>query len=144
AGSGIAAMALRDMLRAGMSPKDVRAELLRIVDTTYTYYIPNDLGYARTRSRVRGDRSIKLASVVLGSALAIKPIIRGYQGDTHPVSKYRGRAQSWGKLFKFAARRVAEGQLHTPHVIVSYAGAMGELHATPELGELRQACERAG
>jgi len=144
AGSGIAAMALRDMLQAGMSPKDVRAELLRIVDTTYTYYIPNDLGYARTRSRVRGDRSIKLASVVLGSALAIKPIIRGYQGDTHPVSKYRGRAQSWGKLFKFAARRVAEGQLHTPHVIVSYAGAMGELHATPELGELRQACERAG
>jgi len=144
AGAGSAAMALRDMLQAGMSPKDVRAELLRIVDTTYTYYIPDDLGYARTRSRVRGDRSIHLTSVLLGSALDIKPIIRGYQGDTHPVSKYRGRAQAWGKLFRYAARRVAEGQLHTPHVIVSYAGAMGELHATPELGELRQACERAG
>src|SRR5690606_22337214 len=87
--------ALRDMLQAGMSPKDVRAALLRIVDTTYTYYIPDDLGYARTRSRVRGDRSIHLTSVLLGSALDIKPIIRGYQGDTHPVSKYRGRAQAW-------------------------------------------------
>ncbi|WP_447730603.1 DegV family protein [Pseudoxanthomonas suwonensis] len=144
AGSGIPALALRDMLAAQMSPKDVRAELLRIVDSTYTYYIPDDLGYARTRSRVRGDRSIHLTSVVLGSALDIKPIIRGYDGDTQPVSKYRGRKQSWGRLFRFAAERVAEGRLHTPHVIVSYAGAMEELHATPELAELREACMRAG
>jgi len=144
AGSGIPAMALRDMLAAQMPPKDIRGELLRIVDSTYTYYIPDDLGYARTRSRVRGDRSIKLTSVLLGSALSIKPIIRGYQGDTQPVSKYRGRTQAWGQLFRFAARKVAEGRLHTPHVIVSYAGAMDELHATPELGELRLACDQAG
>jgi len=144
AGSGIPAMALRDMLAAQMPPKDIRGELLRIVDSTYTYYIPNDLGYARTRSRVRGDRSIKLASVLLGSALAIKPIIRGHRGDTHPVSKYRGRTQAWGALFRFAAQQVEAGLLHTPHVIVSYAGAMDELQATPELAALRAACERAG
>lgn len=144
AGSGIPAMALRDMLAARMQPREIHDALSRIIDGTYTYYVPDDLGYARTRSRVRGDRSINLASVLLGGALDIKPIIRGYHGDTHPVGKYRGRAQAWGKLLRFAARRVAAQPLYTPHVIVSYAGALDELRATAELAELRQACQRAG
>ena len=144
AGSGIPAMALRDMLGRHMQPKDIRDELFRIIDATYTFYVPDDLGYARTRSRVRGDRSINLISVLLGGALDIKPIIRGYHGDTHPVSKCRGRAEAWGKLFKFAAERVAVTQLYTPHLIVSYAGPLDEVHATPELAGLREACERTG
>jgi DegV family protein with EDD domain len=144
AGSGIPAMALRDMLARHMQPKDIRDELFRIIDGTYTFYIPDDLGYARTRSRVRGDRSINLVSVLLGGALDIKPIIRGYHGDTHPVSKYRGRKEAWGRLFTFAAQRVAAEPLLTPHVIVSYAGPLDEIHTTPELGELDAACEAAG
>lgn len=143
AGSGLPAMALRDMLDRGLQPKDIRDALLRIIDSTYTYYVPDDLGYARTRSRVRGDRSINLLSVMLGSALDIKPIIRGYHGDTHPVGKYRGRAESWGRLFRFAATRVAEG-LHAPHLIVSYAGPLEDVHATPELAALRNTCDSAG
>lgn len=143
AGSGIPAMAVRDMLGRHMQPKDIRDALFRIIDSTYTYYVPDDLGYARTRSRVRGDRSINLLSVMLGGALDIKPIIRGYHGDTHPVSKYRGRAESWGRLFGFAAARVAAG-LYAPHLIVSYAGPLEDVHATPELATLRAACENAG
>src|SRR5690606_3287074 len=38
AGSGSAARALRDMLAAQMSPQDVRAALLWIVESTYTKY----------------------------------------------------------------------------------------------------------
>jgi len=142
AGSGIPAMALRDLLGRHVQPKDIRDELFRIIDATYTYYVPDNLGYARTRSRVRGDRSINLLSVMLGGALNIKPIIRGYHGDTHPVSKHRGRAEAWGRLFKFAAQRVADG-LYTPHLIVSYAGPLADVYGTAEMAQLRTACEDA-
>ncbi|KAF1687667.1 fatty acid-binding protein DegV [Pseudoxanthomonas broegbernensis] len=143
AGSGIPAMALRDMLLQHMQPKDIRDSLFRIIDSTYTYYVPDDLRYARTRSRGRGDRSINLISAMLGGALDIKPIIRGYHGDTHPVSKCRGRAEAWGRLFAFAAGRIAHG-LHTPHLIVSYAGPLQDVRAIPQFAGLRSACEGAG
>ncbi len=143
AGSGIPAMALRDMLREHMQPKDIRDALFRIIDATYTYYVPDDLGYARTRSRVRGDRSINLISALLGGALDIKPIIRGYHGDTSPVLKCRGRAEAWGKLFAFAAAKVARG-LYTPHVIVSYAGPLEDVSGIPEFMRLSTACKSHG
>ncbi len=66
AGSGLPAMALRDMLRQQMQPKEIHDALFKVIDSTYTYYVPDDLDYARTRSRVRGDRSINLVSVVHG------------------------------------------------------------------------------
>lgn len=139
AGSGIPAMALQDMLQAQMPAKDIRGELLRIIDATHTYYVPDNLGYARARSRVRGDRSISLASVLLGGALDIKPIVLGRQGDTRPVGKYRGRSEAWARLLAFATAQVRRG-LYTPHLILSYAGALQDLQAAPALEELRAAC----
>ena len=44
AGSGLPAMALRDMLRQHMQPKEIHDALFRIVDSTCTYYVPDDLG----------------------------------------------------------------------------------------------------
>ncbi|WP_245626189.1 DegV family protein [Stenotrophomonas humi] len=141
AGSGIPAMVLQDLLRAQVPAKDIRGELQRIIDATHTYYVPDNLGYARARSRVRGDRSISLVSVLLGGALDIKPIVLGRQGDTRPVAKCRGRDDAWTRLFAFAATRVRDG-LHAPHVIVSYAGPLQDLHGSPALDQLRTACEQ--
>ena len=143
AGSGIPAMALQDMLQARIPARDIRGALLRIIDATHTYYVPDNLGYARARSRVRGDRSISLASVLLGGALDIKPIVLGRQGDTRPVGKYRGRNEAWARLLRFAAAQVRRG-LHTPHLIRSYAGALPELQAAPALDALRAACSEHG
>ena len=143
AGSGIPAMALRDYLQQGLSAKDVRDELFALIDATYTYYVPDDLGYARARSRVRGDRSISLASVLLGGALDIKPIVQGYRGTTQPVRKCRGRAEAWGRLFDFAARRVEAGLL-CPHLIISYAGTLADVQRTPQLARLQHACQQHG
>jgi len=143
AGSGIPAMALRDMLRGQLPPRDIRDALSRIIGGTYTYYVPDDLGYARTRSRVRGDRSINLLSALLGGALDIKPIIRGHHGDTTPVLKCRGRIEAWGRLFAFAAAKVAGG-LYTPHVLLSYAGPLDDIAGIPEFLRLSTTCKSHG
>lgn len=143
AGSGIPAMALRDYLQQGLSAREVRDALFAVIDATYTYYVPNDLGYARARSRGRGDRSISLVSALLGGALDIKPIVQGYHGTTQPVRKCRGRAEAWGRLFEFAAKRVEAG-LHSPHLIISYAGALDDVRKTPQLVRLQQVCQQRG
>ncbi len=140
AGSGIPAMALMDMLQAQVPPKDIRDSLQRIIDATHTYYAPDNLGYARTRSRVRGDRSIKLFSVLLGSALNIKPIILGRQGDTQPVGKFRGRDEAWNRLFAHAEAQVRRG-LYAPHLIISYAGPVEDVLRVEALARLRRTCE---
>lgn len=139
AGSGVPAMALKDMLDNRMPAKDIRSELDRIIDATHTYYVPDDLGYARTRSRARGDHSIKLLSVLLGTALDIKPIVLGRRGDTQPVGKCRSRKEAWNRLFAFAAEQVRRG-LYAPHMIISYAGPVQDVEGTPSLHDLRQAC----
>ncbi len=143
AGSGVPAMALMDMLRAQVPPKDIRDPLQRIIDTTHTYYVPDNLGYARTRSRVRGDRSIKLLNVLLGSALDIKPIILGRNGDTHPVARFRGRDEAWSRLFAHAGAQVRRG-LYAPHLVVSHAGPVQEVLQLEALARLRDICEKEG
>ena len=143
AGSGIPAMALMDMLATQMPAKDIRDALQRIIDATHTYYAPDNLGYARTRSRVRGDRSIKLLSVLLGSALDIKPIILGRQGDTRPVGRFRGRNEAWSRLFAHAEAQVRRG-LYAPHLIISYAGPVEDVLRVEALARLRGTCEQEG
>ncbi len=143
AGSGIPAMALMDMLATQMPAKDIRDALQRIIDATHTYYVPDNLGYARTRSRVRGDRSIKLFSVLLGSALDIKPIILGRHGDTHPIGKCRGRNEAWSRLFAHAEAQVRRG-LYAPHLIISYAGPLEDVLRVEALARLRDTCEQEG
>ena len=143
AGSGIPAMALMDMLATQMPAKDIRDALQRIIDATHTYYVPDNLGYARTRSRVRGDRSIKLFSVLLGSALDIKPIILGRHGDTHPIGKCRGRNEAWSRLFAHAEAQVRRG-LYAPHLIISYAGPLEDVLRVEALARLRGTCEQEG
>lgn len=139
AGSGVAPLALKDMLDAGLSPSEIRDRLYHVVDSTYAYSVPDDLGYARARSRVRGDRSISLFSALVGGALDIKPVIRVHQGETEAVAKFRGRSDAWGRLFRFVTGKV-QGGLLVPHVVVSYAGALADVLANPDYARLKQEC----
>ncbi len=143
AGSGIAPLALHDMLDKGMEAKDVRDELYRIIDTSYAYSVPDDLGYARARSKLRGDKSIGMVSALLGGALDIKPIIQVSQGNTAAVGKFRGRSDAWAKLFAFISKQVSRG-LNTPHVVVSYAGPLSDVTDNPDYTQLQHVCENEG
>lgn len=143
AGSGIAPLALRDMLKTGMETRDIRDALYQVIDTSYAYAVPDDLGYARARSKLRGDKSIGMVSALLGGALDIKPVIQVAQGNTAAVGKFRGRKEAWGNLFGLVAKQVSRG-LNVPHVVVSYAGPLSEVRDNLDFSRLQHICENEG
>ncbi|MGE8233944.1 MAG: DegV family protein, partial [Stenotrophomonas sp.] len=94
-------------------------------------------------ARHKGDRSVGLLSVALGSALDIKPILHGYRGNTEPVAKIKGFDSAVQALFDFVGKRVAHG-LMTPVVCISYGGPLDELRALPGYRQLRDNCDQHG
>ena len=88
---------------------------------------------------MKGDRSVSLFSAALGTALDIKPLLRGYRGETGPVAKIKGFEPAAQRMFEFAARRVSAGLL-TPTLTLCYGGELDEMRALPGYDGLRDAC----
>lgn len=143
AAQGIPALALRDLLAAGLPSKEVRDRLYQVIDATYGYLVVDDIGYMRKRTRLRGDRSVGLMTAMLGDAMDVKPIVRGRLGTTTPVGKFRGRPEAWHRLLVFTAKHVQRG-LVVPHVVISYGGPMGDVIDTDGYRKLASACENEG
>jgi DegV family protein with EDD domain len=132
----VEAARLRD---AGEGPAKIRARLEHLALHTYGYLVPRDLYYIRSRARAKGDRSVSLFSAALGTALDIKPVLRGWRGETGPVAKIKGYEPAAKRMFEFAARRVAAGLL-TPTLTLCYGGDLAEMRALPGYDALREAC----
>jgi DegV family protein with EDD domain len=124
---------------AGEQPPRIRARLEQLAANTYGYLVPRDLYYIRNRARMKGDRSVSLLSAALGTALDIKPVLRGWRGETGPVAKVKGFEPAAQKMFEFAGRRVAAGLL-TPTLTLCYGGELDEMHALPGHAQLREVC----
>ncbi|WP_198670308.1 DegV family protein [Dyella sp. C9] len=143
AGSAPAIVEAVRLIEAGETPAAIRERLTYIANNSYGYMLPRDLYYLRARAKKKGDRSVGLVSAMLGSALDIKPLLRGYRGETGPVGKVRGFEHGAETLFNYAAKRVHAGLL-VPVVSVSYGGDLAELPKLPGYGALRTACEECG
>ncbi len=143
AAQGITAVEAVRLREAGTGVQQARERLEYLAQNTYGYMIPRDLYYLRNRARKKGDRSVGLLSAALGSALDIKPVLRGYRGVTEPVGKLKGFENSVEKLFAFAGKRIAEGLL-TPTVCLGYGGELSELRALPGYTRLRETCANHG
>jgi DegV family protein with EDD domain len=139
AAQGITAVEAARMRAAGTGVQQIRERLELLAANTHGYMIPRDLYYLRARARTKGDRSVGLLSAALGSALDIKPVLRGYRGNTEPVAKIKGFENAVEQLFKFAGNRVIAG-LMTPTVCLSYGGELVELRALPGYQRLRDIC----
>jgi DegV family protein with EDD domain len=124
---------------AGENPPKIRARLEQLAANTYGYLVPRDLYYIRNRARIKGDRSVSLLSAALGTALDIKPVLRGYRGETGPVAKIKGFEPAAQKMFEFAGHRVAAGLL-TPTLTLCYGGELDEMRALPGYTQLREVC----
>ncbi|HET6553882.1 MAG TPA: DegV family protein, partial [Dyella sp.] len=140
AGSGPVVVEAARLIEAGEAPAAIRERLTLVANNAYGYMLPRDLYYLRARAKKKGDRSVGLMSAVLGSALDIKPLLRGYRGETGPVGKVRGFEQGAETLFNYAAKRVHAGLL-VPVVCVSYGGDLAELGKLPGYAALRTACD---
>jgi len=140
AAQGITAVEAVRLVAAGEGAPKIRARLEHLALHTYGYMIPRDLYYLRARARKKGDRSVGLLSAALGSALDIKPVLRGYRGATEPIAKVKGFEQGAEKLFAHTCDRVRAG-LMTPTVCLSYGGELDEMRALPGYDDLRVTCQ---
>jgi signal peptide peptidase SppA len=91
------------LIQANETPAAIRERLAYVAENSYGYMLPRDLYYLRARAKKKGDRSVGLLSAVLGSTLDIKPLLRGYRGETTPVGKVRGWEHGCETLFSYAA-----------------------------------------
>ena len=143
AGQAITAVEAVRMRDADANVAQIRARLEQLAEHTVGYMIPRDLYYLRARARTKGDRSVGLIGVALGSALDIKPVLRAYRGQTEPVAKIKGFEPAAQKMFEVAGARVRAG-LMTPTLALGFGGELAELRALPGYGQLRATCEEHG
>lgn len=143
AGSAPCVVEAARLIQANETPAAIRERLAYIAENSYGYMLPRDLYYLRARAKKKGDRSVGLLSAVLGSTLDIKPLLRGYRGDTTPVGKVRGWEHGCETLFGYAADRVRAGLL-MPVMCTAYGGDLSELPKLPGFENLAKVCEEHG
>jgi DegV family protein with EDD domain len=143
AGQGITAVEAVRLRDQNANPAQIRTRLEQLAENTYMYGVPRDLYYLRARARAKGDRSVGLLSAALGSALDIKPVLRGYRGVTEPAGKVKGFENAVEKVFELASAQIRKGLL-TPTVCLSYGGELEEMRQLPGYQRLRGVCTDHG
>lgn len=139
AAQGVLAVEAVRMIRAGENPAKIRERLDYLAYNTHGYMLPRDLYYLRSRAQKKGDKSVGWMQYALGTALDIKPLVKGYRNDTRPCARLRHFESGAEKLFDFAAKRVQRG-LQAPVLVVSYGGEMEELEQLPGYAPLQALC----
>lgn len=131
------------MLKAGESHNRVRERVEYLVQNTFGYLLPRDLKQLRARAQKRGDKSVGLVQYIIGSALDVKPVVRGYRNDTGPVARVRHFEDGSAKLFKYAERQVLKGLL-TPTLLIEYGGDPANLEKLPGYASLVETARQNG
>lgn len=142
AAQGVSAAEAARLVRAGAGFDDILERMDAVVAATYGYMLPRDLQLLRERAQRKGDRSVGWLAAMVGSALDIKPVVRGHRGETSVAGNVRGFEEGAKRLLDFAAQRVRAGLL-TPALCVSYGGDLKDLEALPGYADLAATC-RAG
>lgn len=141
AGQAITAVEAVRLIKQGLQPNKIRERLEQVVQNTYGYMIPRDLGYIRARAQKKGDRSVGWFSVMLGSALDIKPLLRAYRNETAPVAKLRHFDEAAEKCFAYLKRLIVNQKLLTPTLALGYGGKLEEMEQLPGYGDLIATCK---
>lgn len=102
----------------------------------YTLLIPAGLGQLYNQAAKKGDKSVGLASYLLGSALDIKPLILAHQGKTESIAKIKGLEKSISSVSKLIRYHVLNDYFSHPVVNISYGGDVEELKSKQEIREL--------
>ncbi|WP_116451417.1 DegV family protein [Blastococcus litoris] len=102
-GAGFAVLAAARSAAAGADPATVVRTARETADATRTYFVVDTLEHLR-----RGGR-IGSAAAVLGSALAVKPVLHVQDGRVVPLEKVRTSARALSRLVQRAVETAGEG-----------------------------------
>src|SRR5829696_7475562 len=126
-GAGFAVLAAARAAAAGADAAAVAEAARRTAAATRTFFVVDTLEYLR-----RGGR-IGSAAAVLGSALAVKPVLHVQDGQVVPLEKVRTTARALNRLVQRAVERAGDGPVS---VAVHHLAA--EERAQRLAGELRE------
>jgi len=143
AAQGVMAAEVARMIRAGQPPLRIRERLEALLPHLYGYMLPSNLFHLRARAAKKGDKSVGWFQYAVGSALDIKPLIRGYRNETRPVAKLRHYEDGVKRVFKFLIERMQSGLL-TPTLCLSYAGELDDLYRLPGYSEMAEVASDRG
>jgi DegV family protein with EDD domain len=102
-GAGFAVLAAARSAAAGADAAAVARAAQETADATRTFFVVDTLEYLR-----RGGR-IGSAAAVLGSALAVKPVLHVQDGRVVPLEKVRTSARALNRLVQRAAEAAGQG-----------------------------------
>ena len=102
-GAGFAVLAAARSAAAGADAATVARTAQEIADATRTYFVVDTLEHLR-----RGGR-IGSAAAVLGSALAVKPVLYVQDGRVVPLEKVRTSARALNRLVQRAVEAAGQG-----------------------------------
>ncbi|MGH8530498.1 MAG: DegV family protein [Nevskiales bacterium] len=140
-GVGLVAAETVRMAQEGLQPNEIRANLDQLIPNVVGYFVPADLAYIRIRALSRGEKSVGLATYLIGTALDIKPVLGIYREDTKPVAKVRGYDGAVEKMLLHIAKSVKTANLLSKYVVVSYGGDLDEVRNMAGYAELERACQ---
>ncbi|HLM05387.1 MAG TPA: DegV family protein [Blastococcus sp.] len=126
-GAGFAVLAAARSAAAGADAEDVAEAAREIAAETRTYFVVDTLEHLR-----RGGR-IGSAAAILGSALAVKPVLHVQDGRVVPLEKVRTSARALNRLVQRAVEGAGDGPVS---VAVHHLAA--EERAQRLAGELRE------
>jgi DegV family protein with EDD domain len=102
-GAGFAVLAAARSAAAGVDAAAVARTARETADATRTFFVVDTLEHLR-----RGGR-IGSAAAVLGSALAVKPVLHVQDGRVVPLEKVRTSARAMNRLVQRAVEAAGEG-----------------------------------
>jgi DegV family protein with EDD domain len=102
-GAGFAVLAAARSAAAGVGAAAVARTARETADATRTFFVVDTLEHLR-----RGGR-IGSAAAVLGSALAVKPVLHVQDGRVVPLEKVRTSARAMNRLVQRAVEAAGEG-----------------------------------
>jgi DegV family protein with EDD domain len=94
--AGYAALAGAEAARSGAAPDEVASTVRRRAAASTTYFYVDSLEYLR-----RGGR-IGMAAAMLGSALAVKPLLTVANGEIRPYERVRTQSKALTRLWELS------------------------------------------
>jgi len=131
------------MIEAKEPHNKIRERVEFLVNNTFGYMLPRDLKQLRARAQKRGDKSVGLVQYLIGSALDVKPVVRGYRNTTGPAARVRHFEEGSARLMKYVERQIEKGLL-APILVLEYGGDPVNLEKLPGYASLIATARRNG